>query len=174
VIALWVVGEPGVGKTTLVREVLGRAGAERHLIARPKWTTVGGLVAAGHYTGAAFDGADTVPYNGARAALDFWKQMLLNKATGTIFDGDRFSNVAVREYIGDKAIQRCILMTGSPGFVQSRRDARGSKQDPTWLRGRATKALRFFQAFPVESRVMLDLEKTPPVEAVAAIEQMLR
>jgi hypothetical protein len=88
-IIVWVVGEPGVGKTTLVRE--GLLEDDMELVGPPKWTVGQAVAAAGHYSGGKFDGADTVPYNGAAAALDYWATRL-HTFPLTIFDGDRFSN----------------------------------------------------------------------------------
>jgi ABC-type Mn2+/Zn2+ transport system ATPase subunit len=71
---VWLIGAPGAGKTTLIRDLLQAAKPSTVVtIHKPKWTLVNGvLVLAGHYTGETFDGADRVAYNGVNAALDYW------------------------------------------------------------------------------------------------------
>ncbi len=138
---LFLVGAPGVGKTTLVREIL--SGSRLELIAKPKWTLAGSdACAAGHYMGAPFDGADTIPYNGA-AAFDYWQEHLSVRAL-TILDGDRFSNSTALAWWVDVGVRVCcarlVLLESE---AQARRDARGSAQNPSWVKGRTTKAARF-------------------------------
>lgn len=157
---LWLVGEPGAGKTTVARALLE---PNPKLIVKPKWTVGPSIVAAGHYTGAAFDGADTVPYNGVAAALDFWKEMLAGQALLTLFDGDRFSNSTVVSYFKNLPVpplQLCVLVKLPEGVGASRRAARAQAagaalQNETWVKGRITKAQRFFASFPEDSRLEL-------------------
>lgn len=163
---MWMVGEPGVGKTTLARLLLSEP---RRLIAAPKWTLCddGRTVAAGHYTGAAFDGADTVPYTGAIAALEYWREALSGKADLTFFDGDRFSYAGAVEFL--KAVPLplrllCVHVVAPEGVAAARRTARGTTQNPAWVRGRATKARRFWESFPEADRLTLD--STRPTDAL--------
>jgi hypothetical protein len=138
---LFLVGAPGVGKTTLVRGLLG---SEPRLVLKPKWTLSGtDICAGGHYTGAAFDGADTIAYNGARAAFEYWVENLRGYPL-TILDGDRFSNAnALSWWVDAGADICCAHLTLPESRAQQRRDARGTTQNPTWVKGRATKAARF-------------------------------
>jgi hypothetical protein len=165
--AIWVVGEPGVGKTTVVRTAWREE--EKILITKPKWTVNKdrSWCAAGHYTGAAFDGADTVPYTGAMDALVLWESYLAPNARLTIFDGDRFSNGNCRDFVKLRGWQCvCLLIEDEAGAAQ-RRVSRGTKQNETWIKGRRTKARRFFETFPEESR-----RCTGPADALAAFVEL--
>lgn len=151
------VGAPGVGKTTLIRELLDPPSC--YFVMKPKWTVGPKVVAAGHYTGGPFDGADTVPYNGVNEALAFWEHQL-SKHPLTIFDGDRFSHSGVVEFFAALRVpMRCIELVASDEVLAARRAARGSKQNASWMKGRATKSANFADLFEDNLRIAAD--KTP-------------
>ena len=129
----FLVGSPGSGKTTLVRHLLGDLSA-CYLIPKPKWTVGENLVAAGHYTGATFDGADTVPYSGVKEALAFWDAQLSIKPW-TVLDGDRFSYVGCAdEFRALGARVLCVRLACTDFILAERREFRGSNQNATWLK----------------------------------------
>jgi hypothetical protein len=164
-IAVFVVGPPGVGKTTMMRSVFSSLDSfgSAFLSPNPKWTVCAEqFAAAGHYTGNTFDGADTVPYTGAMKALESLENNLpLWRPKFVFFDGDRFSYVAAAERVKQTMPIRVALLNGSTSLLQARRAARGTKQNETWLAGRATKAARFAATFPSQDRLALDATASP-------------
>lgn len=147
-IVLFVIGEPGIGKTTAIRAMVPMLAADSpiapHEIEKPKWTIASSVALAGHYRGATFDGADTIPYTGARAALDYWAANLQDVKL-TILDGDRFSTQPSLDYVraSGALVLGAYLHASDPDVAEARRVWRGSNQDPTWLKGRVTKARNF-------------------------------
>jgi GTPase SAR1 family protein len=161
--AIFVVGAPGVGKTTLVRQLLDGVA----LIEKPKWTVGRKVVAAGHYKGDTFDGADMVPYNGAQDALIYWRDSLRDRPF-VIFDGDRFSNQTTLDFLrGQDLIGRfyCVHLVAREDILAARRAKRGSNQNPSWMLGRATKAARFFERTDWTGRMEFDASVAPEANA---------
>ena len=152
---LWVVGEPGVGKTTFCRKLLasyGPAGA-----CADNWTQFGADCAAvGSWTGAKFDGGDTVPPSRILPALNVYAREHLGRSL-VLFDGDKFASRTavdfVRHTVRTNMVGRrlvCLHIVGPSSAASGRamRVAAGAKpQNESWVRGRATKSSRFAERF---------------------------
>lgn len=149
--AVFIVGEPGIGKTTIIRESLKKL-REPAIWAKPKWTVWNGpecrIVGAGHYTGDVFDGADRVGYNQTATQID--SLGYFEEAFGdfvVFFDGDRFSHDGSLKQLDERGYElNCLLLEDAP-LALSRRASRGTGQNEKWVGGRRTKAARFFHKF---------------------------
>lgn len=158
-VAVFIVGAPGCGKTTLVRALIDLRWATYSN--NPKWTVSGRTAAAGHYVGGLFDGADTVPYNGAAKAVEYWRARVAPFVDLTIFDGDRFSDEKSKLAIAAGASRCfCVHLICSDAALAERRVKRGSAQNETWAKGRATKADRFASRFDDNDVLIVDADAT--------------
>ena len=151
---LFVVGAPGVGKTTALTKLLDPW--SKSLVEKPKWTLSPPVAMVGHYGQGTFGGGDTVPYDGAVDAVKYWSRHLLTDPRYSlfVFDGDRFSTKSVLELVSVQCLDHtfenpsyCIHMTASEEALAERRAKRGSTQNEAWMKGRATKAARFAAMF---------------------------
>ncbi len=155
-LVLYVLGEPGVGKTTAVRFLLrdarNREGPPVEPVYTdrpdPKWTTVRDVSAAGHYKGEPFDGADTIPYNGARVALEYWRDKIAPVARYTILDGARFATRPSLAFLRECGALIIGFHLISNGAAEARRLARATAagtrlQNASWVKGAASGAANF-------------------------------
>jgi GTPase SAR1 family protein len=157
---VFLVGPPASGKTTLVHALFSLYGTS-YITEKPKWTfsDEGPLCAAGHYLGHPFDGADTVPYNGAKDAFEYWRDF--SNHSVTILDGDRFSCTKWKQAFSEHVERTiCIFIAATSHLLEERREIRqretGKVQNPTWVKGRATKARNFFNSFDGDKRFVLN------------------
>lgn len=164
---LWIVGEPGVGKTTLARKILSDYGTKTRAVFRPKWTEFLNAddsiaaAAVGWWRGDPFDGGDTVPpgdihYALARYASNYTRVPLV------LFDGDKFANEGAWGEVIEGMVKTygksplpemvCFHVVGEAEAEAGRiKRAKGGRlQDAAWVKGRRTKAARFAEEFPGE------------------------
>lgn len=147
-VVVFLVGAPGVGKTTIARELINRHGPILETIARPKWTVCRDLALAGHYLGEPHDGGDTIPYTGARLALVYWEQHLARRVSLTVLDGARFATKPSLAWVRERArvVVAHVVLHETEAEVRRlirSEEARVDVQDPTWVRGATTAARNF-------------------------------
>jgi hypothetical protein len=124
-IVLWIVGEPGIGKTCLARRILLEYGPPNAEVRKPKWTIFGwyartDAVAVGTWRGDAFDGGDTVPIGDIKPALAHWAEHFAGgRAPASplvLFDGDKFAN-ANAVYFVERRTKSARFAQEFPGLV---------------------------------------------------------
>jgi len=160
--AIFVVGPPGVGKTSAVREILGEGyiNFTHPETKKVKWCLKAPWVFAGHYGVGTFDGADTVPNDGWLPCMEWWEKSVLTdpQYQYTLFDGDRFSHGNCKKFLEDRGVRvLCAHLTASGEVMEARRKERGSDQNPTWLKGRVSKARNFAERFKPVDTALFDM-----------------
>ena len=131
----YLVGIPGVGKTTVFRKALADIPAEQHT--RPfGWIAYPGGAQLGVDRGV-FSGTDALSMNVQPRVLEWLNRCDL---PCVVAEGDRLAN---GQFFDAVVAQGWLLTVGllelDPAIAATRRDMRGSSQNPSWLRGRHTK-----------------------------------
>lgn len=149
---LWIVGEPGVGKTTVARALLESYGPKLTELRSPKFTRFGPpmidtVAAAGWWRGMPFDGADTLGISEIKSALAYWRDQLTELPLA-VFDGDKLASASAVECVRAAGARMvCFLLADELG-ASARRLQRGTHQNSIWVKGRRTKARNFYESFP--------------------------
>tara|TARA_R100000329_G_scaffold151333_1_gene147041 strand:+ start:1890 stop:2519 length:630 start_codon:yes stop_codon:yes gene_type:complete len=181
---IYVVGPPASGKTTLVRQFLYMK--SNILINSPKITlsamkqslikddkpTKFPICAAGHYSGNKFDGADTIPISQIHKTIKYMVKNDFWDAEYTFLDGDKLASMKLRHFFSLFETV-CIYLDISMETHIERAAKRKSKQNLTWVKGRFTKARRFYETFPENKRLRLNADKMTTEEMFKASEDFL-
>lgn len=147
---LYIAGAPGVGKSTLVerlaaRQVAARVGGELpHVVYEPS-----GVAELGRRR-VAFSGTDALAMNIMPRACRWISRRPFERV---VAEGDRL--LARRFFDAARAAGydvRLVILDAPAGVLAERRDQRGSRQSPQWLKGRETKV----RGWLGEARVVLD------------------
>lgn len=163
----YVIGEPGSGKSSLMRSCLG----DRPDLLRERpvphglYLGTGGAI-AGAQIGLphrSFPGTDRLSMSIQPAAIDWVRGAPVPALVG---EGDRLATVAYLDAMIEVCDVFTLLWLDTPAEVaEDRRRARGSNQSPTWIRGRRTKVDRLVGAYPDVVR----LDGATPLRALAEL-----
>jgi uridine kinase len=133
-------GEPGAGKTTLMRELIN------HYNVEPKYDSFrlvpylqnGNVYILGKYEeGEVFSGTDRMSMAVQPEAIKFLAS--LPKDSVVLYEGDRLFTSSFLEHCIDNYHLQIVYLKTDKSVRQERYKERGSNQNETWLQGRETK-----------------------------------
>lgn len=133
--ALYLIGEPGVGKSTLFAELTKDLPYEEAEKPFPIRRYDCGVVELGKRR-EAFSGTDAYAMN-VQPEVERWLEGVRPRLV--MAEGDRLANGKFFQRLVDLGYELTIYHLYGPEQAEQRRAARGSHQDPTWLKGRVSK-----------------------------------
>jgi P-loop Nucleotide Kinase3 len=161
---VYLIGDPGVGKTTLTRALLDRLADGATEVSSPVPHEL--LWRAGRVVGAHlgrprewFGGTDALAMN-VQPAATAW---LTTRPFGLVVgEGDRLGNGKFFAAMTTAGIDLAVVhVTCPPTLAEARRVERGSRYHPAWLAGRRTKVARLAP----QATAVVDASRPPDVLA---------
>ena len=150
-----ILGEPGVGKTTLVTRLLAECGqpvrCDAGLLKMQLYPA--GVLALGIYDGSTFAGSDRLSMGVMPHALEAASQLeqLFPDEVTVLFEGDRLMCAPFLNRLSNLDLElKLIKLEVTPKVAAARRAARGGKQNEGWVKGRITKVERLSASYPFE------------------------
>jgi hypothetical protein len=147
---LGVLGEPGIGKSSLVAELV--KGSDYRTAARPFARVM--FSCGPLYLGSFRDeypGTDALSMSAQPKVIDFLRE---ERPEYVLWEGDRLANDAFLEASVSMGYRLHLYYLTGQNLATERRAARGSHQNETWLKGRRTKHARLaisWDALPMDA-----------------------
>lgn len=170
--AIYLIGEPGVGKTTTMRALLTRfqvAEAQKlqgQLWAEPLYDA---NFLVGYHLGkrrSIFSGTDALSMSVCPTAIN-WLETTQPLPQWLLGEGSRLSTPKFLEVLHRKTDFLLVLLQAAN--AETRRESRGSSQNATWIRGRVTQANNLLKRNQHWRSLVLDTSSTAPTEIAAII-----
>lgn len=156
---LYLIGQPGSGKSTLFRTALAGATFTEERQPFLHLDFGGGIELGGRRE--QFSGTDMLAMNVQPKVIQWLNQ---TPARAIIAEGDRLANDSFFRAVVSAGWQLRVVLLDCPDAVAAaRRAARGSNQNPSWVAGRASKVRRLAVEWVMRSADRLDATR-PPAE----------
>lgn len=133
-------GEPGSGKTTLMKKLINRIGmhSEYNAIKLVPYLRKDDIYVLGKYEeGEVFSGTDRMSMAVQPEAIKFLAMLPDNAVV--LYEGDRLFTSSFLEDCLEKYDLKIVYLKTDKSVRQERYKERGSEQNETWLQGRETK-----------------------------------
>jgi hypothetical protein len=133
-------GEPGAGKSTLMKEILNKYGfiPKFDQVKLVPYHQAGLAYILGKYEeGETFSGTDRMSMAVQPEAIKFLAS--LDKDAVVLFEGDRLFTSSFLEHCVENYETEIVYLETDKAVRQERYKERGSNQNETWLQGRETK-----------------------------------
>lgn len=168
---IYLIGEPGVGKTTTMRELTSQLGPAVQ-VDKPLAHRIGaGWMELGKQRGL-FSGTDALSMSVQPTAIVWLKRLAERNEVGTVLgEGDRLGTASFLDAVERFAEVRLVVLTAAPGVAEQRRDSRGQTFafNPQWLKGRISKVERLK---PRADRI-IDTTGLTPAETAAMVREVM-
>ena len=150
----YLIGEPGVGKSTLLGTLT--AGSEYEEVRDPFWLRrhANGVTELGRHR-EDFSGTDALPMSVQPAVQQYLEAVGPALVLG---EGDRLGNDTFFAYARRAGYELHLYVLVGTATAASRRKARGTGQNETWVKGRQTKVMNLIDRFRPE---VLDASMDP-------------
>lgn len=159
--ALYVIGEPGAGKSTLIQALTDGHPCETTDSPFPMRRYDCGPLELGKRRDD-FSGTDALAMNIQPKVQQFIEGV---RPALLLAEGDRLGNAAFFAFLRSVGYDLRIVYLDAEGVAVERRIARGSSQNEAWLRGRATKVKRLAMTEPD----VLWLDARLPIDALIGL-----
>ena len=161
---LYIIGPPGVGKSTLTRGLIGKADtcdAITWKIPEMHHTTPRGTVVEFGRERDPFRGTDTLAMN----AITYAEQIVENEVHPLMLcEGDRLACDRFFDAVSRHYSLTLVHVDAEPEELQARRAGRGTNQDEKWIKGRTTKAERLADKWDAV-RITADLDSLLAIDS---------
>jgi hypothetical protein len=155
------IGEPGTGKTTLMRGIL----AEYRKVEADEWVKEGlvtyhlfakqKIIILGKYDDGVFAGTDTW----SKGVGPKWRQWLVDNAEKfadyvVLGEGERLSNAPNMDAMFAEEGMKLVCLEVSDKELERRRAARNNTQNESWMKGMRTRIANLCEKYPHEVEVI--------------------
>lgn len=143
--ALYIIGEPGVGKSTFVAHLTRGLPHEDGISPFAFRRYDNGVWELGSRVNRDYPGTDTLGMSVQPKVVEFLTGM---RPEYLLAEGDRLANRKFFTALVDMGYNLTVVALYGPDVAKRQRALRGSSQDESWLKGRQTKVRRLMEVDP--------------------------